>query len=78
MTEFLYYSVVLGLNEYQTPASANKFSKFKLTDSIPSDGTGGCKYYCHFKIIFCHATPMLSKFSNCYFSVFYFFLHKSC
>ena len=32
-----------GLNEYQTPARANEFFKFVITNSIPSDGNGGCK-----------------------------------
>ena len=33
-----------NLNEYTTPATDDQFSKFRITDNIPSDGNGGCKY----------------------------------
>ena len=41
---FNLYIGVQSLNEYTTPATDDQFANFRITDSIPSDGNGGCKY----------------------------------
>ena len=41
---FNLYTGVQSLNEYTTPTTGDQFANFRITDSIPSDGNGGCKH----------------------------------